>query len=163
MSKIISFSGIDGAGKSTQVELLAKYLKSKHKKVIVTQELFGYFLLKPLIKLLRDATKSPSKGPVKKNKSGIIKVWFIFAFIDIWIGYIFRVKPMLEKYDFILADRSYVDIWANLLYYGYLPDFAFKNLIKLLPKTDTAFMLVISAEKAKQRSDDNFPLFQETN
>lgn len=157
MGKIISLSGIDGAGKSTQVELLENFLKGKRKKFKVTQDLFGYFLLKPVIRILRGATNSPSEGPVTRNKKGIAKLWFILAFLDIWIGYIFRIQPMFEKYEFIIADRSYVDIWANLLYYGYLPEWAFAPFIKLLPHTDISYMLDVKPENGKKRSDD-FPL-----
>ena len=34
----ISFEGIDGSGKTTQLNLLESYLKSKGRKVIITRE-----------------------------------------------------------------------------------------------------------------------------
>lgn len=157
MGKIISLSGIDGAGKSTQVKLLLSYLKQRGKKVKNTQEAFGYYLLKPLIGILRSATGSPSYGPVKQNTGNIAKSWFIVAFVDIWFGYIFKIRPMLKNYDYLIADRFYNDIWANLLYYGYLPTFAFGFFLKLLPKSDVAFLFMVKPENGKKRSDD-FPL-----
>lgn len=160
MSKgyLISISGYDGVGKSTQVNLLSKYLNSKGKKVIVTEEMFGYFLLKPLIKMLRGATGSPSGGPVSKNESFSLKLWFIPAFIDIWIMHILRILPMLNKYDFIIADRYYTDIWANLLYYGYLPNWAF-ILVKLLPKPDMAIMFWVKPEIVLNREREFLPTY----
>lgn len=154
--KIVSFSGIDGAGKSTQVKLLLEYLKGKGKKVHVTQGMFGYFLLKPLIRNLRAVTGSPAGGPVKRNKSVLPKLWFIPAFIDIWLGYIFKYRSLLAKYDFLIADRFYTDIWANLLYYGYLPDWAFKVFVKLLPKSSKAFLLSVNPKVVLQRESE-FP------
>jgi thymidylate kinase len=156
MGVLISLSGIDGAGKSTQVELLLKYFRSNSKKIIATEFMFGYFILNPLIRVLRSVTGSPSGGPVKRNSSNLAKLWFVPAFIDIWLGYFFRTRPLLSKYDFIIADRFYTDIWANLSYYGYQPSWAFELLIKLLPTPDIAFMLSVDPATVRKREDD-FP------
>lgn len=153
---LVSFSGIDGAGKSTQVKLLVEYLRDNGKKVQATEEMFSYFLLKPLVWILRGATGTRGQGPVKKNKSILPKFWFIPAFIDIWASYIFKIRPMLAKYDFVIADRFYTDVWANLLYYGYLPDWAFRVFVKLLPKADIAFMLQVNP-KTVQKREREFP------
>ncbi len=153
---LISFSGIDGAGKSTQIELLAEYLINKKKKVLVTEEMFGYFLLKPIIGSLRSATGSPSLGPVKRNKSLLLKLWFIPAFIDIWLSYIFKIKILVNNYDYVIADRFYIDIWANLLYYGYLPNWAFVYFVKLLPKADIGIMLSVEPKIVLKRERE-FP------
>lgn len=150
MGLLISFSGYDGVGKSTQVELLSKYFKSKGKKVYVTEEMFGYFLLRSIIGLLRSVTGSQSAGPVKKNKNLLPKLWFIPAFLDIWLMYFFKIRPILKKYDFIIADRFYTDIWVNLLYYGYLPKWAF-ILVKLLPKSDISILLMVDPEIVLKR------------
>lgn len=154
--QLISFSGIDGAGKSTQVKLLVEYLNSQGKKVQATEAMFHYFLLKPLVWLLRGATGTRGQGPVRKSRSFLGKLWFVLAFIDIWAGYIFKIRPMLGKFDFLIADRFYTDIWANLLYYGYLPGWAFKVFVKLLPKADTAVMLQVDPKKVQERESE-FP------
>lgn len=156
MGVLVSFSGIDGAGKSTQIELLVKALKERGFKVNACESMFTYFLLKPIIGILRSATSSPSDGPVKRNNSLIPKLWFLFAFADIWAGYILKIRPMVDKYDFVIADRFYTDIWANLLYYGYCPDWAFRFLIKMLPRPDVAFMLQADP-KIVQKREQEFP------
>lgn len=156
---LITFSGIDGAGKSTQIGLLSEYLKKNNKKVFVTEKMFGYFLLKPIIRLLRPATGSLPLGPVKRNQDFLLKLWFIPAFIDIWVSYTFRFKPMLDKYDFVIADRFYTDIWANLLYYGYIPDWAFKLLVGLLPRSDIAIMLVVDPILVLKREKEFPPTY----
>ena len=157
MGIIISFSGIDGAGKSTQVKLLSDYLIRNNKKVITTEEMFGYYLLKPIIFGLRKATGSPPSGPVKRNKNSFLKLWFLPAFVDIWFSYIFKYYRLRAKYDYIIADRYYTDIWANLLYYGYSPKWAFRYLASLLPRSDIPVIFTIRPINVRKREDD-FPL-----
>lgn len=157
MGVLVSFSGIDGAGKSTQVRLISEFLKSKGYKVRTTEEMFGYFLLKPLIKVLRSATGSPSGGPVKRNSNTLAKLWFIPAYIDIWLSYIFRIRPMVSNFDYVIADRFYTDIWANLLYYGYLPQWGFNFFINLLPQPNKAFVFLVDPATVIKREKD-FPV-----
>lgn len=155
MGKLISLSGIDGAGKSTQVKLLANKLQNDGKLVNVGESMFTYFLLKPLVKVLRSATGSPGAGPVKRSTRLLPKFWFILSFFDIWASYIFYIRPKLAQYDYIIADRFYTDMWANLLYYGYLPNWAF-GLIKFLPKADLSLVLLADPKQILTREQE-FP------
>lgn len=155
---LISFSGIDGAGKSTQVKLILDYLNGKGKRVEHTESLFGYIFLKPLVAILRTATGNTPRGSVKRTNNNFAKIWFIPALLDIWLGYVFVVKPKLRKYDYLLADRFYSDIWANLLYYGYLPNWAFK-LVKILPRSDIPLMLNIKPKSIEKRESDFPPAY----
>lgn len=158
MGIIISLSGVDNAGKSTQCKLLKMHWRKHSKKVIITEFAFGYYLLKPLVKPLRKATNSPTGGPVKKNNNVFFKLWFIPAFFDIWVGYLAHLRNLKNKYDVVLCDRFYTDIWVNLLYYGYIPKWAFLLFVKYLPKSDKAVLLTIKPKTGHKRINDEFPL-----
>lgn len=159
MGRLISISGFDGVGKSTQVKLLSDYLIGQKKTVFVTEDMFTYFLLKSVIGMLRNLSGSPSGGPVKRNRRNLPKFWFAFAFIDIWIGYIFKTRFMLTRYDFIIADRFYTDIWVNLLYYGYLPNWAYNAFLELLPKSDVAILLSANPKIVLKRESEFPPAY----
>lgn len=151
MGVLISLSGVNGIGKSTQVKVIESYLKRKSKRVIVTQQLFQYFFLNPIIKILRPASGNNSGVAVKRNKRLMPKVWFIPAFIDIWMGYLFRVRPLLGRHDYVIADRDYTDMWVSLLYYGFMPDWAFKLLLKVLPRPNFNLLFLAKPETVEKR------------
>lgn len=158
MGIIISLSGVDNAGKSTQSKLLVAYFKKNKKKVIVTQFAFGYFLLKSVIAVLRKKTGSPKSGPVKRNTNLLYKLWFLPAFFDIWLGYCLYLLPLKDKYDVIITDRFYTDIWVNLLYYGYIPKLGYDVFLPLLPKPDRSFIFMLKPSIGYKRINDEFPL-----
>ena len=54
---LISFEGIDGSGKSTQIELVKKYLHKKKKKVLFTREPGGTFEAELIRKLILSKNK----------------------------------------------------------------------------------------------------------
>lgn len=157
MGKTISLSGIDGSGKTTQVAMLKDYLEKKNVSYYETEKMFGYFLLKPFISVLRKRTNSPKSGPVTRNKELLYKLWFIPAFFDIWANYLIKVEELKDKYDVVIADRFFTDIWANLQYYGYAPGWSYRQLLKFLPNSDIPFLFEVKPHNVRKREDD-FPL-----
>ncbi len=141
MGKLVTLSGIDGVGKSTQVMLLTDYLQSHGQSVNAGESMFSYHLFRPIIQIIKSITDQPLHGALKVNHSLLSKLWFIPAFVDIWFSYLFLVRPQLSRFDYIIADRFYTDMWANMLYYGYLPKWGF-SLIRLLPRANLSLLLL---------------------
>lgn len=148
---LISFSGVDGSGKTTQAKLLKKYLEKKGKKVLLTQ-VFDYFLLRPVVKVLRKRIKITATGPVKRNTNVLFRFWFIPALIDFWLIYLIKICPKLFKYDVVIADRFFPDLAANLLYYGYLPQRFFPLFVRLVPSARVGLLFFLTPRIARKRS-----------
>lgn len=126
--KIISISGLDGSGKSTQVELLKKYLESQNKKVVyfhavqfsLPQATKTFFKKHCLIcKLLGrckvDTKPKQAKGVTKANWLQIQLRKFALR-IDL-----IRFKSYLKKlekqdYDYLVSDRYFYDNIININY-----------------------------------------------
>ncbi len=141
--KFITFEGIDGCGKSTQIELLAQTLTSKGILVLKTKEPGGTQLGVVLRKMLLD-------DPMVLNSYAEL-----LLFLADRIEHIHKViVPALQKGIWVLSDR-YWD--STLAYQGYgrkldlkwIQDLA--NSEPLCLKPDLTFLMDISVEESIKR------------
>ncbi len=139
----ISFEGIDGAGKSKQIELLVNYLERRRKKVVSFREPGGTLLGEDIRKIL----SSPSYT---------ISPWSeVFLFLGSRVALLEeKLIPLLNDEYIVIMDR-FID--STYAYQGYgrgLPIIYLRNLhfyagITLVP--DITFLLDISPEIAFKR------------
>lgn len=174
MSEIISFSGIDSAGKSTQIEKVKNIYEKRQRKYKVIWSRGGYTsifeFLKKIIRFI-GKTKLPEPGRNQKREvmfknRFISRIWYVIAMLDLIRLYAltFRIYKMLG-YD-IIADRylwdTYVDFNMSLPEIDLSRSFLWKTAVTLTPKINKSIILYISPETSYARSiDKNEPFFDD--
>lgn len=103
----ITFEGLDSCGKSTQIDLLEKYLKNKNLNVVKTFEPGATSLGKKLRKIILNQSHA--------NMTPLVEAFLYSADRAQHVAEI--IKPTLEKNCIVLCDR-YVD--SSLAYQGYI-------------------------------------------
>jgi dTMP kinase len=141
----VTFEGIDGAGKSTQVELLKAFLEERGRAVVLTREPGGTAFGEQVRKLLLDGFDICA---------GAEASLFAAARAEL----VERViRPALERGSDVIVDR-YLD--SSLAYQGLARGLGFEavhdwNLVmtrRILP--DRTFVLSLPAEDASLRAKD---------
>jgi dTMP kinase len=103
--KFISIEGVEGAGKSTQVDFIQKYLSAQNKTVIVTREPGGTQISENIRALLLAPTHPPMAVETE--------LLLMFAARAEHIKQV--IEPALARGDWVLCDR-FVD--ATFAYQG---------------------------------------------
>ena len=142
--KIISISGLDGSGKSTQIELLKKHFETQGKKVFYFHA--GQFSFSKTYNILR-----PHKVLQKKHKESVIKAnWLQIQLRKVALVVdILRFKLLFEKlskdgFDYLLSDRYFYDNVINIAYLERKN--SPMNIFKFIPRTNTAFYLQVEPD-----------------
>lgn len=105
IKKFISFEGIDGAGKTTQINILKKKLEDNNKKVMVLREPGGTKITEMIRDIILNSTNN-----ISKNSEMLL---FLAARAEL-VNKV--IKPALKDNYFVICDR-YID--STLAYQGY--------------------------------------------
>lgn len=104
MGLYLAFEGIDGSGKSKQLNLLSNYLKQQNFSVLTTSELGS----------CHDALCSAMRELILSDKYQSNELTYQMLLAANSFQHSEKVlKPLLNEYDFILSDRSII---SNLVY-----------------------------------------------
>jgi len=140
----ISFEGVEGAGKSTQMKLLYDWLKEQGKDVVVTREPGGAPIAERIRHILLDTT---NKGMDPKTEALLYAAGRAQHVSD-------TVRPSLERDAVVLCDR-YID--SSLAYQGLARGLGEDDVLhlnewatdELLP--DLVILLHLDAERGLER------------
>ena len=175
-SRLIVFSGIDGSGKSTQINILRKSLNDNGFKTISFWARGGYtpgFVFLKRIISKYSGNKIITQGNTKRREGilsiSIIKnIWLILAVIDLFVFWVLYIRFLLLINKVVICDRyicdTFIDFKINFPYSLIAESFLWKLLYFSVPKTPCSFYLDINFEESIRRStrkSEPFPEIRE--
>lgn len=161
---IVSFSGVDCAGKGTHISALVSLLQKHEKKVVVIWARGGYTpLFEGLKKLLRFLARGrlPHSGDTSLRQKHfknifISKIWLVLAIFDLIVVWCL-VPRLLQLLGIVVVLDRFIDD-TKIDFSMNFPEVEWQNLIvwralcKLLPKPSVKFMLMLGAEASVARA-----------
>ena len=164
-ARLISFSGIDGAGKSTQIEILRDRLREAGFRVSLlafwddvamltrVREFSGHTLFKG-----EKGVGAPDKPVNRRDKN--VRSWYMTAvrfalyFLDAVSLCFVVAKQRRSGADVIIFDRYLHDELANLALHDRISRIYARLLLTMTPQPDIAYFLDADPAQARERKPE---------
>ena len=169
---LVSFSGLDCAGKSTQIDIIKAYYEAKGYKVIMRWSRVGYT---PVLEWSKNRIRSKKEkeqsskprtiGLDEKPRGGKLLMFLSIIDLAFYYGIHFRFLSKGRK-TMLICDRYFWDSYIDLLlkYQGvpFYKTLAWKFAQWIYRKPDCSLVLTITPEESMRRSSLKFEPFPET-
>lgn len=140
--KLITFCGLDGCGKTTQIHRLARYLESRGMPVFLTRQPTDFVRESDIFRNYMD---SPEHGEFDYRALSLLCA-------SDRVQHSQRViARKLEEGAVVISDRYFYSCLANLRARGYTQDAWIYEVARFIPKPDLAFFLDVDVETAVRR------------
>jgi len=161
---LITFGGLDGAGKSTQIALLTDYLVKNSRKPVYIWSRGGYTAVLQGLKTLSRRLLSrslPSSGNSPQRSSALSKwwvrrLWLSLALLDLLWVYGVQIRWHRYRGRTVLCDRylwdTAIDFRLNFPQEKLDDYWLWRLLGKISPKPDAAFLMLLTVEESMRRS-----------
>lgn len=161
--KFIVFSGIDNAGKSTQIEILIKHLKGVEVKPIYLWSRGGYVgpfnFVKTVLRRILGKKIIPGGRTEQRARAlarpGIRRLWLMLAIIDLLFVYGIYIRFLKIAGRTVVADRYLADTWIDFkLNFPTVPFdqwCSWRLLEKISPRPDRLFLLWLPVDESVRR------------
>lgn len=162
---LIAISGIDCAGKTTQLERLKRALNDRSLSVHIFWYRPGYskeldalraYARSLLPNTLPNADQIDERSKVFA-RPGVSQAWIVTAFIDMALQYAVKLRALLTSYDVVLCDRFFAD--AALDFALRFPQLDverslwFELVQKLSPSPSISLLLLLPYEEMLSRME----------
>ena len=176
-ASLILFSGIDGGGKSTQIECLLSVLRSRGANPVYFWSRGGYT---PGFELLKRLARRGSGGALPGqgkssarqqafSKRWVRTVWLWLAVLDLMFWYGVRIRLWRRMGRPVILDRYWpdtaIDFRLNFPESNVESGLLWRVLRMVAPKPERAFLLRVPIEESLRRSklkEEPFPDDEET-
>ena len=165
VGSIIVFSGMDGAGKSTQIERLEQSLTRAGQKSVSFWSRGGYTpgmnLLKSLVRRGSGGRAIPTSGPSQARTKAfrrpwIRKLWLMLAIVDLMMLYGIWLRLQSWMGRVVICDRfledSALDFLINFPEENTCDWWLWRALLWICPRPDVVILLLVSVAESQRRS-----------
>lgn len=140
--KLITFCGLDGCGKTTQIKCLVKWLEDKGHKVYLTKQPTDFVRRSEIFRTYMD---SPEHDAYDYRALSLLCASDRVQHCN------HVISQKLKEGYVVICDRYFYSCLANLMARGFHEDTWIYEIAKFIPRPDVAFFLNVPVEEAIAR------------
>lgn len=164
MVSLVAFSGVDGAGKSTQIDLLREALEARQRPTRVFWARGGYTPVLGGLKALTRrffprALPEPGRSSERVRRFAsprLRRLWLALAILDLGIYWGLGLRAWRRKNGVAIADRyisdSLLDFKLNFPQEHVEDWWLWRMLCRCVPRPSLQLVLVVPVEESEERS-----------